>query len=290
MTPFADVNLSRRLERTEAEANARFVEARASMFPKSGARWIEVAGAYAMFDGVESPCTQTFGLGVFQPATDAVLDEIEAFYRKCGAPVFHEVSPLADASVLPLLNARGYQPMELSSVLFRPIGNGFDVPTPGNPGITARLIRDGEQELWAETAVRGWSDEVVADFMLDLMRGSARRAKALPFLAELNGQPVAAGALSITDGVALLAGASTIPEARKQGAQLALLGARLRYAVERGCDLAMMCAQPGSASQRNAERHGFRIAYTRTKWRLAVSPTNATSKRARARRPRSRSR
>ena len=29
----------------------------------------------------------------------------------------------------------------------------------------------------------------------------------------------------------------------------------------------MMCAQPGSASQRNAERHGFRIAYTRMKWR-----------------------
>jgi hypothetical protein len=29
-----------------------------------------------------------------------------------------------------------------------------------------------------------------------------------------------------------------------------------------------MVAQPGSASQRNAERHGFRIAYTRTKWQL----------------------
>jgi hypothetical protein len=27
-----------------------------------------------------------------------------------------------------------------------------------------------------------------------------------------------------------------------------------------------MCAQPGSASQRNAERHGFRLAYTRFKW------------------------
>ena len=33
-------------------------------------------------------------------------------------------------------------------------------------------------------------------------------------------------------------------------------------------DLAMMGAAPGSASQRNAERHGFRIAYTRIKWRL----------------------
>jgi hypothetical protein len=32
--------------------------------------------------------------------------------------------------------------------------------------------------------------------------------------------------------------------------------------------IAMMAAAPGSASQRNAERHGFRIAYTRTKWHL----------------------
>ena len=36
-----------------------------------------------------------------------------------------------------------------------------------------------------------------------------------------------------------------------------------------GCDLAMMGAEPGSSSQRNAERQGFRIAYTRTKWILA---------------------
>ena len=28
-------------------------------------------------------------------------------------------------------------------------------------------------------------------------------------------------------------------------------------------------AEPGSASQRNAERQGFRIAYTRVKWQLA---------------------
>jgi hypothetical protein len=30
----------------------------------------------------------------------------------------------------------------------------------------------------------------------------------------------------------------------------------------------MMGEQPGSASQRNAERHGFRIACTRIKWSL----------------------
>jgi hypothetical protein len=43
---------------------------------------------------------------------------------------------------------------------------------------------------------------------------------------------------------------------------------RLRYGAEQGCNIAMVVAQPGSASQRNAERQGFRIAYTRIKWRL----------------------
>jgi hypothetical protein len=32
----------------------------------------------------------------------------------------------------------------------------------------------------------------------------------------------------------------------------------------------MMGALPGSPSQRNAERHGFRIAYTRTKWASSI--------------------
>jgi len=63
-----------------------------------------------------------------------------------------------------------------------------------------------------------------------------------------------------------LAGASTDPPFRGRGAQNALLAIRLRYAMSLGCDLAMMGALPGSASQRNAERQGFRIAYTRIKW------------------------
>jgi hypothetical protein len=83
----------------------------------------------------------------------------------------------------------------------------------------------------------------------------------------------ATGSLNIVDGVALLAGACPVPEGRKQGAQLALLEERLRTAAELGFDLAMMGAMPGSASQWNAERHGFRIAYTRIKWCPAARPT-----------------
>jgi GNAT superfamily N-acetyltransferase len=268
--PFSDLALARRLETAEARSNAGFVEARAALFPDSGAEWIEVAGAYAMFDGTNSPCTQTFGLGLSKTVTGADMETIEEFFRRRGAPVFHEVSPLADAALVTLLNERGYRPIEFTSVLVRPIRRDTRRTDSCDERIRVRLIREDERELWAQTSARGWSEFTeYADLMLEMARVSAGWSGALSFMAELDGQPIATGALSITDGVALLAGASTIPEGRRQGAQLALLDARLRFASEQGCDLAMMCAQPGSSSQRNAERHGFRIAYTRIKWRLA---------------------
>jgi len=52
---------------------------------------------------------------------------------------------------------------------------------------------------------------------------------------------------------------------RKRGAQSILIGARLTWAVEQGCDLATTTTQPGSSSQRNYERAGFRVVYTRAK-------------------------
>ena len=269
--PFSDLALARRLERAEAQSGAIFVEARARLFPESGARWIEVAGAYAMYDGVSSPVTQTFGLGLFQTVTAVELQVIEDFFREHAAPVWHEVSPLADLTLLALLNERGYQPIEFTSVMFRPIRGGIRLAAPRSERIQVRVVRDDEHKLWAQTAAKGWSEFTeFAGSIQELMQVSANRSSGLSFLAELEGRPIAAGAMNICDGVALMAGASTIPEGRKQGAQLALLESRLRYAAEQGCDIAMMCAQPGSASQRNAERHGFRIAYTRIKWRLAT--------------------
>jgi GNAT superfamily N-acetyltransferase len=271
--PLSDLSLSRRLERAEGRSSADFVEARAKLFPERGAEWIEVAGTYAMFDGIGSPLTQTFGLGVFDPVTQADLEKLEEFFQQRGAIVHHEVSPLADASLLTLLNERGYQPIELTSVMYRPIGRGVQIESPRDEKVRSRLMRDGEEALWARTAARGWSELTeFADTILELLSITAKRAGGLSFLAELDGRPIATGAMFIHDGVALLAGASTIPERRRQGAQLALLESRLRYAAEKGCDIAMMCALPDSASQRNAERQGFRVAYTRIKWGL-ISPS-----------------
>lgn len=268
--PLADSRLALRLEMAEARANAEFVDARAKVFPDSGARWIEVDGAFAMFDGPASPVTQTFGLGISGPVTDVDLDVIENFFRERGADVFHEVSPLADAGLLPLLNERGYRPIEFTSVMYRPVSGGRPVAAEDGDKVRVRLIGEDEQGKWAQTSASGWSEYAeLKDFLEEMGRVSAKRTDTRLFLAELGDRPIAAGALSVSDRVALLAGASTIPEARRQGAQLALLEGRLRHAARENCDLVMMCAAPGSASQRNAERNGFRIAYTRIKWRLA---------------------
>lgn len=272
--PLCDLELSRRLERTEARANAAFVDARALLDPGRRATWTEVAGAYAMFDGVDSPLTQSFGLGLFAPVGDAELEALEAFFTERGAPVFHEVSPLADPSFLGRLPERGYRPVEFTSVLFRPTRGALAHDRPGAGGLRVRRTGPGEADLWARVAAEGWSSESpeLSGFMLEVGQVGARSENTVCFLAELEGRPLAAGSLSLGEGVALLSGASTIPSGRRKGAQSALLEARLRFAAEHGCELAMMGAQPGSASQRNAERQGFRIAYTRIKWHLPGSP------------------
>jgi hypothetical protein len=271
---FSDLALSRRLERAEAHACVQFAEARRRLFPRSGSEWIECAGAYAVFDGIDSPVTQTFGLGIFEELRAASLDVIERFFLDRGAPVLHEVSPLAGASALDLLCARGYRPIAISSVMYRPVVyQPVAQPAPVDHGdIRVRVTGPEEAQLWAALSAKGWTHEhpELLDFSTEFTAISSARKDSPSFLAELDGQPGATGSLCIHNGVALFAGAATIPQMRRRGLQSALLQERMRYAFDHGCDLAMMGAEAGSGSQRNAERNGFRIAYTRMKWRLSA--------------------
>jgi hypothetical protein len=266
---FSDQALSQRIEGAEGRANADFVEARSRAVPESGAAWMNVGGALAMYDGIDSPITQTFALGLNGPVSDADLDRLEQFFTSRGAAVCHEVSPMAAPSLLAQLAARRYEVVELTSVMWRPIDPDVRVTARQPPGMPVRLIRDDEHAIWADTAAAGWSHlPELTGFLQALAAVNVHRRHHVPFMAELDGRPAAVGSLIVVDGVAILGGACTVPEARRRGAQLALLEARLRHAAQHGCDMAIMGAAPGSGSQRNAERQGFRIAYTRIKWRL----------------------
>jgi GNAT superfamily N-acetyltransferase len=260
-----DHALAVRLEGAEAAANARFIEARATVSPALGATWRDIDGIAALFDGAGSPLTQTFGLGMAQPADDAALDAVEIFFRSRGAAVDHEVSPLALGEVLPLLSGRGYVPIELTDVMFRPLTAADDAAP--DPAIAITTAGPEAGEAWAQAAADGWSEHPeVVPFVRALGAVYPHTVGSTCFAASVDGTLAATGVLAMHGGIALLAGASTRPAWRRRGAQSALLAARLRQARRAGCDLAMICARPGSDSHRNAERRGFRIAYTRIKW------------------------
>jgi GNAT superfamily N-acetyltransferase len=262
----ADLALSRRLERAEGHACREFAEALGRHDPGSGATTMESAGVYAVFAGVGSPITQTFGVGLFERASPAVLGRLEQFFLERGAKVQHEVSPFAGVATIDLLCSRGYRPIEVSSVLHRSV----ESPAPSDHAITVRVTNVEDAALWSDISVRGWAHDhpEFREFLEQSGALMAARPQNVCFLAESDGQAGAAGALFVHEGVALFAGASTVPEMRNRGLQSALMRARLRYAYDHGCDLVMMVAEVGSQSQRNAERAGFGIAYTRIKWEL----------------------
>src|SRR5690606_11849184 len=153
--------------------------------------------------------TQTFGLGLFDALDVTDWEELERFFQARGMDVYHEVSPLAGHRTQSQLVARGYRPIEMSTVLVR--------PTAVLPAADARFrVREtarDEAGMWSRIAVEGWSTESpeLAGFLEAFGRIVTEAEGVHCFLAELDGLPVAAGSLSVRGDVALLAGASTIP-------------------------------------------------------------------------------
>lgn len=204
MTVFSDRELSRRLELTEGRGNAAFVEIQGRREPASCATWQQFGGTLAMFSGVGSPLTQTFGLGVATTLTDADLDAIEAFFTLRGSAVIHEVSPLAGVEALATLAARGYRPVELSSVMFRSIGAKADAREV-NSRIRVRVVTPEEAGLFASVSARGWSESAdVQSFIEGFARISVEYATCI--IAEIDDRAIATAALFMSNGVGLLAG------------------------------------------------------------------------------------
>jgi hypothetical protein len=78
-----------------------------------------------------------------------------------------------------------------------------------------------------------------------------------------SGEPAGGGAMAVRDGLATLFADSTIAGARRQGLHQELISARLNEAIALGCDTATASTLPGSTSQRNFERLGFSVVYTK---------------------------
>jgi hypothetical protein len=256
----AGLELARRVEAAEALDGVACADAYRRLNPGLGAAVLEVGGGFAIFAGVESPLTHALGLGMRGFVRADAMQRVEDFYRSRGAAVAVEVCPLADASLVELLGARGYRVTEFSNVLVRSL-TGAEL----TPAENVRLAGMEEEHLWERTVGCGFleKDELTADEM-DVGRAIWHMSDSRCYLAISGGRAGAAAAMALHGGLATLFADSTMLGFRGAGLQCALIRERLCTAIGEGCDLATASTLPGSISQRNYERNGFQVAYTKT--------------------------
>jgi GNAT superfamily N-acetyltransferase len=263
---FVDPDLARRLEMAQAWRGVHYANAQLALRPETHSTVEAVAGGFAIYAGEGSPLNKAVGLGMHDPVTQADLDHIERFYRSRNAAPRVSVCPLADPSLIDLLKAGGYRLESFYSVLFRSLAEGgragIPMPAPAEMQITQAKPQDAD--LWIRTTGQGFSgQDIPPQEDTAILSPNFYAANATCFLAWIDGQPVGGGGMYIHEGVVEFGGASTRPAFRRRGVQTALLHARMDAARKAGCDLALVVTTPGEESQRNVERAGFRLAYTK---------------------------
>lgn len=257
----ADEELARRLEGLTAREMWRMARAARTAFPERDALAIDVAGGVAAFIGESSPVNQAFGLGFAGEVTEKDAALLERFYAWRGARGKAGVCPFAHPSLARLLGERGWVPDGFENVLTLPLERDVDLP---EPTIEIRQCSADERDLWARVVAVGFSSpDVPTQAELDLAHIISAREEAILLLAWVDGEPAGTGELIIDEGVGWLSADTTLPPYRARGVHRSMQLERLRRAGDAGCDLAVTESTPGSASQRNMERLGFRIAYTR---------------------------
>jgi GNAT superfamily N-acetyltransferase len=262
---FVDATLARRLEASEDEAQLAIAAVLQLSQPEVGAEVFTIADGHAVFAGKDSPVGRTIGFGFAAPVLPADLDAIEAFYASKGAPAQIDVTPLQHESLTTLLHERGYSMSELNNVMAREIRPNERWEEEAKD-IEFRACSPDQAELWTNTMLRGFfPDGDIPPGWDKLLMPMAQLSHGMPTIAWADGEPVAAfgGLICREWKLLMLGGTSTLPEYRGRGIQTAAIGHRLAIGFREGCDLAVVVTRGGTTSQRNAERMGFTLAYSK---------------------------
>ncbi|HEX8494721.1 MAG TPA: GNAT family N-acetyltransferase [Pyrinomonadaceae bacterium] len=274
MTLFADHVLARRLELHEGHGIAGSVKTLGVLKPDDGVAVEMVAGAYAIYAGASSPISRAIGLGMNGALSAAEVSQAEEFYLSRQTNVQIDLCPLADASLKTLLNERGYQLGDFVNVWFRFIAD-YEATKATAAGIKVRETEPADADAWIRSVSGGFVErEELTEADMEVATNFFHDTQTRCFLSIVDGQAAGGGALYIHEGIAALFSGSTLPNARGRGAQTALVHARLEAARDAGCELAVVKTAPGNASQRNVQRAGFHLAYTKVVMIREYSPAN----------------
>ncbi len=264
MRPICDAALAQRLEALDTHGNVLSTQTKAKLLPASGALALPVADGWAVYNGPGSPINRAHGLGMSAPLTPAHFDELSSFYMARGLAPELEATPYSDPSLLELARSHSFEVRRFMQVWWRELGLLDDLP-PLPAGVRVEALPAARLGEWIALTDN-------ADFAREVTWPTAHRPDTTCFLAWIGDTPAGGAAIAIQGDACLLYYASTRPELRRMGVQTALLAARLRYAEEAGCRLAVVHSSPATSSERNVQRSGFRLAYSRVSLRRQARP------------------
>ena len=181
-----------------------------------------------------------------------------------GVPSEIEIASMVDRSLLRLLSQRGYQLVRFRNIdaqALQPRETTGVAPAMPSRAAEIHVVDASAAAAWSTTLLDGFGYTHDAD--RDRVETWNRMVRALPgvtaLVAVIDGTPAGAASVMALGSTALLGGAATLPVFRRRGVQRALIESRLAIAAHAGCELAIVTADPGSSSGRNAERTGFQL-------------------------------
>lgn len=234
-----------------------------SLTPQSKPANMRVGTGRATFCGDGSPLTQVSWLAFESDFDPKEIDDIESFFKGRASTWEYNLTPYSDPKLLPALIERGWSDVQYENSMWRDLGDLSDVPVARNSKIEVRPASASELRTFIDVSMRGFFGDEIPPACATIGDIVMNSPGTIPFLALIDGRPAGAATVSVFEDTVYLGGAATLPEFRGQGVQTALLAYRLAHAAGLGCDLALCECLPGSQSQRNQERAGFRVAYSK---------------------------
>src|SRR6266508_2508415 len=261
--------LTRRLEANEIAAwRAIYDAASATLAAQLGFGYAEQGGALLFWNrAAPSPLfNRIVGLGVFEPATDALLDALLGRARAEKSHSLVHVSPAAVPSELGTqLAARGLGTAPPWLIHYRSLEHSLPAVS-GPPGYRIERVKPANGAMWGDALLAAWGFSArAAAGALAITLPLVQHANTSCFAAihESSGMIVGGGMLFIAGGVAGLYADGVREEHRSHGLQDALIAARLAEARRQGCTLACSQTLAAHPAQHNMAQAGFQIAYTR---------------------------
>ena len=214
---------------------------------------------------------RVIGLGVYEPAVEAQLDEIGE--RFGGRPHMISLAPGAEPSDLAdRLRARGYRP-DNAWVKFR---RSAITPSAAVTDLRVEQVGPDRADEFARVVVEGYGVPAAG---ADSLRAVVGRPDWACYVAYAGDEPASAGLVYVTPSAAWLGAAATLPRFRRRGGQSAIMVTRIRHAASRGCrrivtETGELGSTQSDASHHNILRFGFEAAYVRPNF-ISPEPTAA---------------